>query len=274
MSEPPKLSVSLRNPDKARAYQQWTIDPCGSSTSQQPLGTREFFEQVERYRYQEYAPWMPAVMGFARFASQRLLEVGCGLGTDLLQFARAGASVCGTDLTPCSVALTRQRFALYHLPGWFLVCDAEALCFPDEFFDVVYSNGVLHHLPDTAQAVAEIHRVLRPGGVAKVMLYHRHSLHYWLNLFFRIGVLRGELRRKSMSDILREYVEYSTSGARPLVKVYTRRQARRLFHAFRHCRVQVRQLSLPIPLPQPLRRALHGLLAPLLGWNIILTATK
>lgn len=272
MPRPPELPVVLRDPDKARAYQQWTIDPCGSSSSQQPLGTREFFEQVERYRYQDYAPWMPAVMGFGRFAGQRLLEVGCGLGTDLLQFARAGAIVCGTDLTPCSVALARQRFALDHLPGQFLVCDAEALCFPDNSFDVVYSNGVLHHLPDTEQAVAEIHRVLRPGGLAKVMLYHRHSLHYWLNLFFRIGILRGELQRKSMSDILRDHVEYSTSGARPLVKVYSRSEARRLFQRFRHCRVQVRQLSLP--LPQPLRRAVDWLLAPLLGWNIILTAEK
>jgi len=268
----PELPISLRDPDKARAYKQWTIDPCGSSTSQQPLGTHEFFEEVERYRYQDYAPWMPAVMGFGRFAGQRLLEVGCGLGTDLLQFARAGASVCGTDLTPRSVALARQRFALDNLPGQFLVCDSEALCFSDNSFDVVYANGVLHHLPHTEQAVAEIHRVLRSGGLAKVMLYHRHSLHYWLNLFFRLGILRGELRRKSMGDILRDYVEYSTSGARPLVKVYSRRQARRLFQGFRRCQVQVRQLGLP--LPRPLQRALDWLLAPLLGWNIILTAQK
>lgn len=265
----------MLDPDKGRAYQQWTIDPCGSSTSQHPPGTREFFDDVERYRYEVYAPWMPTVMGFDRYPGRRLLELGCGLGTDLLQFARGSARVCGTDLTLRSVELTRQHIALFGLRGQFLVCDSEALPFADKTFDVVYSNGVLHHTPDTEQAVRELHRVLRPGGTAIVMLYHRNSLYFWAKLFLFIGLLRGELFRKTMADILRERVEYSTSGARPLVKVYSRGEVRRLFRGFRGCRIQVRQLTLDLlPLPRRVRQGVERLLEPLLGWNVVATAEK
>lgn len=265
--------TALHDPEKARAYQQWTQDPCGASTSQHPLGTREFFDEVERYRYLEYAPWLPEMMGFDRYPGGRLLEIGCGMGTDLLQFARGRALVCGTDLTLRGVEITRHRFRLYALPGQFLSCDAEALPFPDRTFDVVYSNGVLHHTPDTSRAVQEIHRVLKPGGVAIVMLYHRHSFHYWVELFFRLGLVRGELRRKTMADILRE-VEYSTSDARPLVKVYTRRRARQLFRAFRSTGIGVRQLTLYFFPFRRLRRWLEQRLEPLVGWNLIVQAKK
>ena len=271
MGSPPRWA----DPDKARAYQQWTVDPCGVSTSQHPLGTREFFADVEWHRYQEYAPWMRAVMGFDRYAGRRLLEVGCGMGTDLAQFARAGSRVCGTDLTLRSLEIARHRFALDGLSGQFLSCDAEALPFPPESFEVVYSNGVLHHTPDTAKAIEEIYRVLMPGGTAMVMLYHRHSLYYWGRLFFWFGLLRGELWRKSMAEILRERVEYSTSNARPLVKVYSRGEARRLFQAFRRVEVSVRQLTLNfLPLPRAWRRVLASWLEPLAGWNLIIKAQK
>src|SRR6185312_8029573 len=79
-----------------------------------------------------------------------------------------------------------RRFELFNLPGTFHVADAERLDFPDNSFDIVYSHGVLHHTPDTAGAIREVHRVLRPGGRALVMLYHRNSYNYRVN----IGLLR------------------------------------------------------------------------------------
>ncbi len=89
--------------EKQRARAQWSADPAGAVYGRaHEVGTREFFDEVERHRYQDYAPWMPEVMGFKEFAGARLLEVGCGMGTDLLQFARAGASVTGVDLTSMS----------------------------------------------------------------------------------------------------------------------------------------------------------------------------
>src|SRR5258708_17977201 len=172
---------------------------------------------------------MPEVMGFTEFAGARLLEVGCGMGTDLLQFARGGASVTGVDLTPLSIQISQQHFAVYGMRGDFAISDAEHLPFADESFDVVYSNGVLHHTPDTAGAVCEIHRVLKPGGLARVMLYYRHSANYWGQIILRHGLLHGELLRgNSPGEIMSKYVEFNEAGGRPLVKVYSRREERRL----------------------------------------------
>jgi len=272
LSEENKLSE-----EKQRAREQWSEDPCGAVYArEQEFGTREFFDAVERHRYTEYAPWMPAVMGFSDFAGARLLEVGCGMGTDLLQFARGGAKVTGVDLTPRSIEISRQHLEVCGERGDFAITDGESLPFADESFDVVYSNGVLHHTPDTAGAVREVHRVVRPGGQARVMLYHRGSATYWGNIILRYGVLHGELLKHSPEDIMSKYVEFNESGGRPLVKVYSRRQARQLFSMFREVKVQVEQMTraelfflgrlVPEKIFQGLRRSI--------GWNVIITARK
>src|SRR5712672_3174385 len=112
--------------DKQRALEQWGSDPAGAVYgSQHEFGTREFFDEVERHRYQKYAPWMPEVMGFSDFAGQRLLEIGCGMGTDLLQFARGGAQVTGVDLTPRSIEISRQHLAVFGERGDFAISDGE-----------------------------------------------------------------------------------------------------------------------------------------------------
>ena len=264
--------------EKLRAREQWGQDPCGAEYDRDhELGTREFFDEVERYRYHEYAAWMPRLMEFEKFRGKRLLEIGCGMGTDLLQFARGGARCTGVDLTPRSIEITRHRFRLYDAGGTFMISDGEHLPFRDESFDVVYSNGVLHHTPDTAGAIREVHRVLRPGGTAKVMLYHRNSLNYWFDIVLRRGVLHAEfLRGRSVAEIMSRVVEFSSHDARPLVKVYSRKEARELFSLFKNVVVEVEQLT----------RAELRFLAPLvsetmldklrkrIGWNVIVTAVK
>lgn len=264
--------------EKRHARQQWTGDPCGAKYGEKyQFATREFFDEVERHRYQEYAPWMPSVMGFNDFAGSRLVEIGCGMGTDLLQFARGGAHCTGVDLTPRSIEISRLHFDLYQMRADFVLTDAETLPFMDASFDVVYSNGVLHHTPGTAQAIREVHRILRPGGQAKVMLYHRHSLYYWSEIILHRGLLRGHfLRGHSPEEIMSRYVEYSETNARPLVKAYSRRQARELFAPFREVKIEIEQM---------IRKELH-LLNPLVseklfqrlqrsvGWNVVITARK
>src|ERR1043165_4306690 len=264
--------------EKLRAREQWGQDPCGAEYDREhELGTRAFFDEVERYRYEEYAPWMRALMEFDQFRDARLLEVGCGMGSDLLQFARGGARCTGVDLTPRSVEITRHRFKLYGADGDFMISDGEHLPFQSESLDVVYSNGVLHHTPDTAGAIREVHRVLRPGGVAKVMLYHRNSLNYWIEIVLRRGLLGAEfLRGRSAEEIMSRVIEHSDHEARPLVKVYSRREARELFSQFKDVKVEIEQLT----------RAELRFLSPLvsekmferlrrrIGWNVIVTAGK
>ena len=264
--------------EKARAREQWGQDPCGAEYDREhELGTREFFDQIERHRYSQYAPWMPRVMGFDKFRGARLLEIGCGMGTDLLQFARGGARCTGIDLTPRSVAIARHRFALYGESGAFMIADGERLPFASESFDVVYSNGVLHHTPDTAGAIREVHRVLRPDGTAKVMLYHRNSLNYWVEIVLRRGVLSGEfLRGWSAEEIMSRVIEFSDHDARPLVKVYSRRQARELCSQFREVAVEVEQLTreeLRI-FSSVVNEKLFQRLSNRIGWNVVITAKK
>ena len=274
----PRNQKPLASEEKQRARDQWGEDPCGAVHGREhEFGTREFFETVEQHRYHDYAPWMPDVMGFNQFAGGRLLEIGCGMGTDLLQFARGGAICTGADLTPRSIEITRHRFAVYDECGSFLITDGERLPFAEESFDVVYSNGVLHHTPDTARAISEIHRVLKPDGVAKVMLYYKHSVNYWIELMLRRGVLGGELfRGRSPQEIMSRWVEYSEHGGCPLVKVYTRGEARELFGDFKLVEFQVRQLTrsdlrfIGRIIPQ----AFMELLERHVGWNLIITARK
>ena len=106
---------------------------------------------------------------------------------------------------------------------------------------MVYSNGVLHHTPDTAGAIREVHRVLRPGGVAKVMLYHRNSLNYWFEIVVRRGLLAGEyLRGRSSEEIMSRVIEFSEHEARPLVKVYSRKEAREALQRLQRSRNRCR----------------------------------
>ena len=273
----PEATKSLLEEEKQRARDQWGKDPAGAVYGgAHEFGSREFFERVERHRYQEYAPWMREVMGFERHAGENLLEVGCGMGTDLLQFARGGAICTGVDLTPRSIQITRRRFELYEMPGTFLVTDGERLAFSDHSFDIVYSNGVLHHTPDTEAAVREIHRVLKPGGMAEVMLYYRHSLNYWGEIILHRGLLRGQLLRgQTPEQIMGRCVEYGDE-TEPLVKVYSRSQARRLFEPFRTIDFEVNQMTRaefhafgPL-IPEGLFRALRRRF----GWSLIITARK
>lgn len=158
-----------------------------------------------------------------------------------------------------------------------MISDGERLPFRTESFDVVYSNGVLHHTPDTTGAIREVHRVLRPGGVAKVMLYHRNSLNYWIEIVLRRGVLGLEfLRGRSPEEIMSRVIEFSDHDARPLVKAYSRKQAFELFSMFKDVRVDVEQLMRselrffsPLVSEERLER-----LRKKIGWNVIITAVK
>ena len=158
-----------------------------------------------------------------------------------------------------------------------MISDGESLPFRSESFDVVYSNGVLHHTPDTAGAIREVHRVLRRDGVAKVMLYHRNSLNYWFEIILRRGLLGGEfLRGQSAEEIMSRVIEFSDHDARPLVKVYSRAQTRELFSMFREVVIDVEQLTRSeLRFLSPLiSEKLFERLRKRIGWNVIVTATK
>ncbi|MCX8010786.1 MAG: class I SAM-dependent methyltransferase, partial [Ignavibacteria bacterium] len=172
--------------------------------------------------------------------------------------------------------LTKLRFAQANLNGNFIYADAESTCFKDNSFDAVYSFGVLHHTPDTQKAIDEIYRGLKKNGEALIMLYHKNSFFYWFSLVFVKGILRGKLLKMNMKEILSRFVEYSTSGALPLVKVYTKKQARELFKQFAVVEIKIRQLTQEdIPfIGKFVPKKLLNFLSHFIGWNLFIRAKK
>ena len=259
---------------KEQVQNQWNSNPVGPQYAKvHRPHTLEWYQEIEEHRYGVYGPWMLEVMEFAGHKDQDLLEIGAGIGTDLSQFARNGARVTDLDLSAGHMAHAKENFELRGLNARFVHHDAERLPFDDNSFDVVYSNGVLHHTPNTRQVVSEIKRVLRPGGKAIVMMYAEDSLHYWLKLVWQIGLDQKRLLRQSMHDIMSETVEITANDAKPLVKVYTRRRLRELFAGFDDVSIVKRQL-MAVELPDwlkwmPLRTAER-----LMGWNLIIKAHK
>jgi SAM-dependent methyltransferase len=142
-----------------------------------PAGTPGFFWELDDYRFEKLS-YLAEIVDFSAYRGKHLLEVGCGVGIDLVRFAQAGALVTGVDLAGVSIELARKNFEYQGLPAELLVMNGEDLQFHDNTFDVVYAHGVLQYTPRPKRMIAELHRVLKPGGEAVLMVYNKYS---WLN---------------------------------------------------------------------------------------------
>jgi SAM-dependent methyltransferase len=264
---------------KAEAIRLWNADPCGGAVGDAPEGSRAFFAAVDRERYVAYAPWLPDVAGFNRFAGKRLLEVGCGMGTDLAGFGRGGANVFAVDLTPRHLRIARQRLQQESLPMRLGRADGELLPFRDGAFDVVYSFGVLHHTPGIEQAIAEIYRVLKPGGTFVIGLYHRGSVYWWFYTIFLRGIVKGGLLTKGYQRLVADIERHDHSDAVPLVRAYGRRQVRHMLKQFGSVSTEVHHLSPSdfsylAPLLRALPAGVRTFLERRFGWYVFGKAVK
>jgi len=142
-----------------------------------PVGSSGFFQQLDDYRYDKLN-YLPRLVDFSSYRGKSLLEVGCGAGIDLVRFAREGVNVTGIDLSTTSIELARKNIEHNGLKADLQVMNGESMEFPDNSFDIVYAHGVLQYTSDAKKMISEIHRVLKPGGEAIVMVYNRNS---WLN---------------------------------------------------------------------------------------------
>jgi ubiquinone/menaquinone biosynthesis C-methylase UbiE len=194
----------------------WNADPCGSRY----LGNRADFEAHARTRYQ-LEPYIHEFSGFADSRGQRVLEVGVGMGADYLEWVKAGAQATGVDLSSASLEQAKRRCEMSGYASDLRVSDAERLPFPEDTFDIVYSYGVMHHSPGTAQCLHEAWRVLKPGGALRIMIYHHPSLTGFM-LWLRYGFLRGKSLRQAVHDHLES----------PGTKSYTREEARAMLPGF------------------------------------------
>lgn len=218
---------------KFRVREFWDGKSCGEVYAEGE-SEKDYYASQSLARYS----LEPYIRDFARFdegAGKDVLEIGVGMGADHLEWAKSGPrTLTGIDLTPRAVEHTRRQLALFGFVPWVQVGDAEHLPFPDEHFDLVYSWGVLHHSPDTAAAFGEVHRILRPGGTARIMIYHTYALTGYM-LWLRYALLRGRPLRS-----LREI--YATHLESPGTKAYTVSEARALCSKFSRVDIRI-QLS-------------------------------
>ena len=260
--------MSATTPTIEEVKTWWDSHPCGRDTGSS-ADRLEYYLEVERYRYGS-APSILEIADFDRYADKRVLEIGCGLGTDGVRFALAGADYVGVDLTDAAVASARENFEARGLVGRFERADAEELPFGDCSFDHVYSFGVIHHTAQPERIVAEIRRVLEPGGTVTVMLYNRSSINYVVEIMFLRKLGRALLRPAWSPALLaralrlppatleghremllripkpthEQWVSMNTDGPGcPLARVYSAAQAKDLFSGFADVTTEVRHFD-------------------------------
>ena len=273
-----------RTTDKSIADVQryWDARPCNIRHSTKPVGSKEYFDEVEARKY-FVEPHIPAFADFDRWRGKRVLEVGCGIGTDSINFARAGAKLTAVELSAESLRIAAQRADVMGVTDRirFVEANAEELTsvLDDEPYDLVYSFGVVHHTPHPDRALAEMRALTAPGGTLKLMVYHRRS---WK--VFWIVAAQGHGRFWKTDELVAEHSEAQTGC--PVTFSYTRREARELVensgfrvqelhvdHVFPYRirdYVQYRYVREPYFrwMPEPLFRAFERRF----GWHLLVTA--
>ena len=185
---PLSATANAASIDEVAAY--WNARPCNLRHSQAPVGSRLYFDEVEARKYM-VEPHIPSFAQFEAWKGKRVLEIGCGIGTDAVNFARAGARYTGLELSSESLDLAMRRFEVFGLEGEFVHGDAEraADLLNGGEFDLIYSFGVIHHTPNPHQVLAAARRLIAPDGVLKVMVYARGS---WKDIMIEAGLDQPE----------------------------------------------------------------------------------
>jgi 2-polyprenyl-3-methyl-5-hydroxy-6-metoxy-1,4-benzoquinol methylase len=277
-----KMAASFEDIPITKVSDYWNSRPCNIRHSLKPVGSREYFDEVEARKYRVESH-IPGFADFARWSGKRVLEIGCGIGTDTINFARNGAQVTAVDLTEKSLEVARQRAKVFGLEDRvrFIQANAEKLSesVPVEPYDLVYSFGVIHHTPHPERVIQEIRKYVTPESTVKIMVYNRWS---WKVLW--ILFVYGKSQFWKLNRLVADYSE-AESGC-PVTYCYSRPAGRRLLeeHGFRVTDVMVDHIfPYSIPeyvqyqhkmtwyfrwMPKPLFRALERAF----GWHLCLTA--
>ncbi|RRB00882.1 class I SAM-dependent methyltransferase [Larkinella rosea] len=214
---------------KQQVHDFWNEASCGEDLYLKGETLRQKYYQQAKDRY-VLEPYIREFADFPSYTNRQVLEIGVGLGADHQKFAEARANLHGCDLTERAIDHTRERLALFSLRSDLRVADAENLPYETGTFDLVYSWGVIHHSPDTPRVANEIFRVLKPGGRANVMIYHKHSWVGYL-LWLRYGLAKGK-PNTSLATIYANYLES------PGTKAYSKVEAKQLFASFSQVSIQ------------------------------------
>jgi len=215
----------------------WDRRPCKLRHSPESVGTREYFDGVEARMY-FVEPHIPRFAQFERWRGKKVLEIGCGIGTDTVSFARHGASLTAVELSEKSLEIARERVEVYGLHDRirFYLGSAEELTsfVPVEPYDLIYSFGVIHHTPHPERVITQIRPYVIPGSTVKIMVYNRYA---WKVLWILLTYGKGRFWR--LSELVARHSEAQTGC--PVTYTYTRQEMRALLerHGFRVTEVWV-----------------------------------
>ena len=204
----------------------WDARPCNLRHSTAEVGSRQYFDEVEARKY-FVEPHIPAFAEFATWKGRKVLEIGCGLGTDSINFARAGADLTILELSQASLDLCKKRFEVMGLTATFYQGDAERLdeIVPRQHFDLVYSFGVIHHTPRPEQVIAHIRaHYMGPESELRLMLYSK-----WCWKTFWIVASYGKGAFWKAPELIATHSEAQTGC--PVTYTYTRTSLRRWLEA-------------------------------------------
>lgn len=211
--------MSFREVPIEKVKNFWDARPCNIRHSPAKVGTKEYFDQVEWRKY-FVEPHIPKFAQFERWRGKKVLEIGCGIGTDTINFARAGAQVVAVDLSTESLKIARKRAEVFGLEDKikFYEANAEELSnyVPPEPFDLVYSFGVIHHSPNPERIIEQIRlHYVKSGSILKIMVYHRYS---W-KVFWMLLQEKGKFWK--LDEIIAKHSEAQTGS--PVTYTYTKR---------------------------------------------------
>lgn len=266
--------------ERVRNY--WNARPCNIRHSPKPVGTKEYFDEVEARKYfVEYH--IPGFADFERWRGKKVLEIGCGIGTDTINFARHGAHITAIDLTEKSLEVARQRAEVFGVQDQirFIQANAEELSrsVSVEPYDLIYSFGVIHHTPHPERVLDEIRKYVKPGTSVRIMVYNRWS---WKVLWILFAYGKGQFWK--LNKLIADYSEAQTGC--PVTYSYSRAGGRKWLenHRFRVTKVFVDHIF-PYNIPEYIRyeykkvwyfrwipKALFRVLERIFGWHLCLMA--
>ena len=277
-----KTAASFEDTPISKVSEYWNARPCNIRHSPKPVGSREYFDEVEARKY-FVEHHIPRFADFERWSGKRVLEIGCGIGTDTMNFARHGAQVTAIDLTEKSLEVARQRAQVFGFDNrvTFLQANAERLSdhVPVEPYDLVYSFGVIHHTPHPDRVLEQIRKFVTPQSTVKIMVYNRWS---WKVLW--VLFVYGKGRFWKLNRLIADYSEAQTGC--PVTYSYSRAEGRRWLekHGFHVTDVMVDHIfpySIPEYVQYRYRKVwyfrwmptwLFRALERAFGWHLCLTA--
>ncbi len=273
----------MGDPTIQDVYNYWNANPAGACSVEvvAERGTEEFFDQYEHIRENDIEVFSKSIWEFDNHAAKKVLDIGCGFGWLVKNYARGGADIKGIDISMSAVELTKKLLKIEGLSADLQQANAEELPFPDNTFDFISSSGVLHHTVNTQKAIDEVYRVLKPGCKSVISLYYKNFLLY--PPFFKITLVLMRLLKMDVvarerlvnAESIDSFVRQYDGTDNPIGRYYTKSAAERLFREFRIISTELHYFPIRFtPLKRFIPKFIHKLLDNYLGTLIYFVLLK